>query len=203
MGSVGRIPGIGGIGSLLRSLTTPLTAIGLPPKAPGLIEYSSCYGDAYLLRRALYMPWELSSVLGEDMAYEGLEALQVRQRLELSQSMIGEPEAKVSALEMSWYMRNQLLRDADWAGMAHGLEIRVPFVDTILFKALAGAIAGGHRPGKRAMAATPKRALPDAVINRRKSGFFVPISDWMEGGASTNWGLRGWANKVYQTQISQ
>ena len=32
----------------------------------------------------------------------------------------------VSALEMSCYMRNQLLRDADWAGMAHSLEIRVP-----------------------------------------------------------------------------
>ena len=26
-------------------------------------------------------------------------------------------------------MRNQLLRDADWAGMAHSLEIRTPLVD--------------------------------------------------------------------------
>jgi len=203
VGTLGRIPGIGEIGRLLRSLTIPLTAIGLPLKAPGLIEYSSCYGDAYLLRRALYMPWELSSVLGKDMAHEGLEALQARQRLDSSQSMIGDPEAKVSALEMTWYMRNQLLRDADWAGMAHGLEIRVPFVDTTLFKALAGAIASGDRPCKQEMAATPKKALPDAVINRPKSGFFVPVSDWMEGGASANSGLRGWANKVYHTQISQ
>ena len=37
--------------------------------------------------------------------------------------------AKVAALETSLYMRNQLLRDADWAGMAHGLEVRVPLVD--------------------------------------------------------------------------
>jgi asparagine synthase (glutamine-hydrolysing) len=203
VGSLGRIPGVGEIGRFLRSLTIPLTAVGLPPKAPGLFEYSSCYGDAYLLRRALYMPWELSSVLGEDMAYEGLKALQVRQRLDSCQSMILEPEAKVSALELNWYMRNQLLRDADWAGMAHGLEIRVPFVDTTLFKALAGAIATSNGPGKQEMAATPRKALPNTVINRPKSGFFVPISDWMEGSASTKSGLRGWANKVYQTQTSQ
>jgi asparagine synthase (glutamine-hydrolysing) len=202
VGGVGRIPGIGEMGRFLRSLSMPLTAIGMPPKAPGLFEYSSCYGDAYLLRRALYMPWELSSVLGEDMAREGLAALQARRRLDASQSMISEPQAKVSALEMSWYMRNQLLRDADWAGMAHGLEIRVPFVDTSLFKALAGAIATGCRPGKQEMAATPKKALPDAVMNRPKSGFFVPISDWMERDAGTDRGLRGWAKKVYQAQIS-
>jgi asparagine synthase (glutamine-hydrolysing) len=202
VGGVGRIPGIGKIGRLLRSTSMPLTAIGMPPKAPGLFEYSSCYGDAYLLRRALYMPWELSTVLGEDMAREGLAALQARERLEASQTMIGEPRAKVSALEMSWYMRNQLLRDADWAGMAHGLEIRVPFVDTTLFKALAGAIATGRRPGKQEMAATPKKGLPDSVINRSKSGFFVPINDWMEGDAGTDRGLRGWAKKVYEAQIS-
>jgi asparagine synthase (glutamine-hydrolysing) len=202
VGSVGRLPGIQNVGRLLRYLTLPLTAIGLPPKIPGLFEYSGSFGDAYLLRRALYMPWELGSVLGEDMAHEGLEMLKARQRLDSSQSMIGNPMAKVSALEMSWYMRNQLLRDADWAGMAHGLEIRVPFVDTTLFKALAGAIATGHSPGKQEMAATPIKALPSAVINRPKSGFFVPISDWMECDNSTRGGLRGWAKKVYQTQIS-
>jgi len=202
VGSVGRLPGIRDVGRLFRYLTLPLTAIGLPPKAPGLFEYSGSFGDAYLLRRALYMPWELGSVLGDDMAQEGLEMLKARQRLESSQSMIGNPLAKVSALEMSWYMRNQLLRDADWAGMAHGLEIRVPFVDTTLFKALAGAIATGHSPGKQEMAATPLKALPNAVINRPKSGFFVPICDWMEGDDSTRSDLRGWAKKVYQTQIS-
>jgi hypothetical protein len=29
---------------------------------------------------------------------------------------------KISAMEKTWYMRGQLLRDSDWAGMAHGLE---------------------------------------------------------------------------------
>ena len=38
----------------------------------------------------------------------------------------------VQRLEKRLYLRNQLLRDADWAGMAHGVEIRVPLVDARL-----------------------------------------------------------------------
>ena len=41
---------------------------------------------------------------------------------------------RMSALEINWYMRNQLLRDSDWAGMAHSLEIRVPLVDLNLLR---------------------------------------------------------------------
>ena len=43
---------------------------------------------------------------------------------------------RVAALETSLYMRNQLLRDADWAGMAHSIEIRVPYVDPFFLAAL-------------------------------------------------------------------
>ena len=35
------------------------------------------------------------------------------------------------------YMRNQLLRDTDWASMAHSLEVRVPLVDTQLMSHIA------------------------------------------------------------------
>jgi len=51
----------------------------------------------------------------------------------LEESIPDAPEdfLKVSALEMVWYMRDQLLRVADWAGMPHSLEIRVPRVDIV------------------------------------------------------------------------
>ena len=35
----------------------------------------------------------------------------------------------VSLLESKIYMKNQLLRDTDWASMANSIEVRVPFVD--------------------------------------------------------------------------
>ena len=40
-------------------------------------------------------------------------------------------------------MRHQLLRDADWAGMAHGVEIRVPLVDVTLLKSVAPLLIPG------------------------------------------------------------
>ena len=199
---IGRVPGIASFGRLLRGLSSPFSGALLPPKAPGLLEFSSNFGDAYLLRRALFMPWELPSILGNDMAREGIQALDIRHRLNTCQSEINAPKAKVAALEMCWYMRNQLLRDADWAGMAHGLEIRVPFVDTVLFTQLARAIAAGHGPGKQDMAASPEKPLPATVLNRPKSGFFVPVRDWLEGGGTKERGLRGWSKRVYQAQNS-
>jgi len=201
VGGLGRVPGIGSIGRLFRALSAPLGGTVLSPKAPGLFEYASNFGDAYLLRRALFMPWELAGLMDGDMAREGLATLNARHRLDACQASLKAPKAKVAALEMVWYMRNQLLRDADWAGMAHGLEIRVPLVDVELLSALGGAIAHGHGPTKQAMAATPAKPLPEEVLRRPKSGFFVPVRDWMEGSGPKERGLRGWAKKVYQAQI--
>ena len=201
VGGLGAIPGIGGLGRFLRLFTSPLGGVVMPPKVPGVLEYCSRFGDAYLLRRALFMPWELASVMGGDMARDGLAALRARQRLEACQAGISSPKAKVAALEMTWYMRNQLLRDADWAGMAHGLEIRVPLVDVDLFMHLAAAIACGNGPGKQAMATTPGTPLPGQILNRPKSGFSVPVRDWLEGEGSKERGLRSWAKKIYRAQL--
>ena len=81
-------------------------------------------------------------------------------------------------------MRNQLLRDADWAGMAHSVEIRVPLVDVTLLKSLAPAI-GGLLPGagKAALAKAPAVPLPDEIVTRAKTGFGVPTEAWMDAAA--------------------
>jgi asparagine synthase (glutamine-hydrolysing) len=98
------------------------------PKYGGLFEYGGSYGGAYLLRHGLFMPWELSGVLDPDMVEEGCAELQSIERLNQTCADVSTSHHKVSALEMSWYMRSHLLRDTDWAGMAHSIEVRVPFV---------------------------------------------------------------------------
>ena len=88
--------------------------------------------------------------------------------------------ARVCVLESAHYMRNQLLRDADWAGMAHSLEIRVPIVDFTLLGALASTIpAIREGAGKAALAAAPTAQLPNEVVTRAKSGFGVPTGAWL------------------------
>jgi len=192
------LAGIPGLGSTVRLALAPLIRHFTSPKYAGLIEYGGSLGGAYLLRRALFMPWELPVVLEPDMAREGWRALETRARLEAATTGIGNPRLAVSALEMIWYMRHQLLRDADWAGMAHSLEIRVPFVDMSLLAHVAPILAACPGISKREVAATVAPLLPPAIFGRPKTGFSVPVQDWLLGPtARGERGLRGWAKVVY------
>jgi len=84
--------------------------------------------------------------------------------------------------------------------MAHSLEIRVPLVDADLLRRIAPLLASRHPPGKRDMAAAPRRKLPASVLDRPKTGFLVPVRDWLAadaGAGAGERGLRGWARMVY------
>jgi asparagine synthase (glutamine-hydrolysing) len=193
------------LGRALRGLAAPVAGLVGAPKYAGLVEYGTRYGDAYLLRRALYMPWELDGLLDHDLAREGLAALDIRRRVRAAEAPLNAARLKIAALEAAWYLRGQLLRDADWAGMAHGLEIRVPFVDAALWRSLAPALASATPPDKQAMAATPAKRLPDAVLARPKTGFTVPVRAWLAHGAGERKpprgrGLRGWAQLIHHAQ---
>ena len=198
------LPGaLPGLGRLFRTVTAPWLKHFTSPKYAGLLEYGGSYAGAYLLRRGLFMPWELPEILDPDMARLGWQELQPLVRVEETVPNIPEDFLKVSALEMVWYMRNQLLRVADWAGMAHSLEIRVPLVDIALLRKIAPLLASNQRPGKLDMAGTLENPLPDEVLQRTKSGFFVPVRRWLASDSSqkgANWdhNWRSWAQAVYK-----
>jgi asparagine synthase (glutamine-hydrolysing) len=127
------------------------------------------------------MPWELERVLPRDIVHEGLRRLDWRAQLEAS--LQPDPRSdfgRVATLEASHYLRNQLLRDTDWASMAHSLEVRTPLVDAWLLRQAGAAFAAlGTAGGKRLLAQVPRRALPAAVLARTKTGFQTPAADWM------------------------
>src|SRR5213076_2656741 len=68
----------------------------------------------------------------------------------------GNAYARVAALESSLYLRNQLLRDMDWASMAHSLEVRVPLVDAHLLRTLAPLLVSRRERGKQLLADAPR-----------------------------------------------
>lgn len=152
------------------------------PKLAGALTFGGTYPGAYFLRRGVFLPWELEGVLGREMAREGLERLRFLELLtEAMTPDPGTPYGRVAALEAGMYMRNQLLRDTDWAGMAHSLEVRVPLVDAWLLRALAPLLhdaAPKHR--KELLALAPSRPLPERIRRRPKTGFQVPIPVWLE-----------------------
>ena len=185
------------LGGVLRALAAPLVAAVTSPKYAGLLEYGTSVPGAYLLRRSLFMPWELAGILPPEMARDGLAELDTLARLGATLGDVADPRLQVSLLESAWYMRNQLLRDADWAGMAHSLEIRTPLVDIELLRRVAPLLAAGAAaPDKRAMADAPRRKLPGAVLARPKTGFVVPVRDWIAAPGGER-GLRSWARQVH------
>lgn len=170
------------------------------PKLAGLVELGGTYSHAYLLKRGLFLPFELAEVLSDDMAREGLERLKPG---DLVKSVLDPlPRgafARIASLESALYMRNQLLRDADWAGMAHGVEVRVPFVDRKLLETSA-AYRGrfGKAGGKNVLASAPSAPLPMTVLSRPKTGFTTPVGLWMRGedpvpAAAQSFPSRPWA----------
>jgi asparagine synthase (glutamine-hydrolysing) len=166
-----------------------------------LLEYGTSFEDAYLLRRALFMPWELPTVLDADIVRSGWREL--RPLLSLRETIPGldGDRARVTALEMTWYMRNQLLRDTDWAGMAHSIEVRTPLVDAELLTQVAPLLVSDRPPTKIDMARSSTIGAMDNVLKRAKTGFSTPVQQWLneETGSAVpaTRGLRAWAKAVF------
>jgi asparagine synthase (glutamine-hydrolysing) len=204
--AVQRIPFAHVMGRRVRKVLAPVLSYLTSPKYAALIEYGLTISSAYLLRRALFMPWEIDNILGPHITRAGLEELDVERTLYGSFEDLTQSHAIMLTLEMSFYMRDRLLRDSDWASMAHSVELRTPLVDHVLLETLAPTLTSGRPFTKNEMSMTPERRLPDAVLHRRKTGFEVPVREWSATGAvanTKNRGLRSWARMVYARQIDR
>ena len=133
---------------------------------------------AYLASRALFAGNGLRSLVGAARAAaaqqdalapppDGLSLLQ-----------------RVSWYELTGYMRNTLLRDSDVFSMAHGLELRVPFVDV---EVAAASVAVDDRlkvdgvVPKALLVRSVSDLLPREVWDRPKQGFQLPFARWLRG----------------------
>jgi asparagine synthase (glutamine-hydrolysing) len=165
---------------------------------------------AYFLRRGLYLPEELPGILGHDMAKAGLavyDPMLDAAKL-LADACPGDGREmneqiwhSIHIMESTQYMRNQLLRDADWASMAHSLEIRVPFVDAWLREQLAlFKFEPARSQGKAAVARQIAPELPSALWKRPKSGFFFPVMEWLQESPPSD-KVRTWGHDSRQIAI--
>jgi asparagine synthase (glutamine-hydrolysing) len=199
-----KVPALGeGVYRLNRALAKRSRHIS--PKMGDIVRYGSSYAGAYLVKRGRFLASELPDVMGRELAEEGLRRLDVLGLIERAVTPDpGNPYARVAALESSLYLRNQLLRDMDWASMAHSLEVRVPLVDAHLLKQLAPVLVTRKERGKQLLANAPLPPLPEAVRKRRKTGFTLPIKEWLmqdADGKRVEFGKRSWARRVYEVMF--
>jgi asparagine synthase (glutamine-hydrolysing) len=212
---LGLLPGhVGPLRASLHRIADRLPAGRRLPKVHGLIDHAGSLAGAYFVLRGIYMPAELRGLLDPALLDEGMRSYDpiadAHRHLPPGAARPGTvpwpggglARSAVSCLESSMYLRNQLLRDADWAGMAHSLEIRTPLVDRVLYEQLAPLVARAPRRhwNKQLLARAPRRPLPAAVAQRPKTGFLVPMTGWLESicqvHADEHWS-RAWVRHVF------
>lgn len=92
----------------------------------------------------------------------------------------------LARLEFAHYLQNQLLKDTDVMGMAHSLEIRVPYLDHELVRWVVGLPRSMKLGGARhkPLLVDALDGLPREIWARPKMGFTFPFAPWMRERAA-------------------
>ena len=153
--------------------------------ADGLARPASAAG-AYLTCRGLFAPSEVRALVGPELWAAATEVLDPLRAIgEAGGADTSDLFGWVSRAELGRYTHDQLLRDTDVMSMAHGLEVRVPFLDHVLVERVLRLPSAAHRNGDRPKAlllAALGERLPEVVrAPRPKQGFTFPFARWLRG----------------------
>ncbi len=141
--------------------------------------------SAYLIRRKLFSSAQVGKMLPVAANSPGwLSGLTQERMRQLRERIDGRAYADViGILEMSHYMGELLLRDTDAMGMAHSIEIRVPFLDNAFSQCALCLDPSARIPGdvpKHRFVEAVREWLPIENILRTKQGFRMPFCEWMQ-----------------------
>jgi asparagine synthase (glutamine-hydrolysing) len=154
---------------------------------PGALLRRTLHSRELLFYRRVELgPWRAGrKSLGRYVLPEALAKCRAEATLGLWRNLAGEMDTASQMRADLWtYLSEDCLAKSDRASMAHGLEVRVPMLgnpvlDTVLtLPAAAHYNAGG---GKALLRELARRHLPQAVWNREKHGFSVPLRELFNG----------------------
>ncbi len=146
----------------------------------------------YYIKRGIFMPNEINK-------YFDLTTVKnyIDDYIETSNQLCNENIlSSLSKIEFSNYLKNQLLRDSDWAGMANSIEIRVPFVDVEFIKSISNFEMFNHNYMKKNLSTLIDNDNIKEILLKPKRGFYTPYENWtidtFQSGynSSKNWSLQ-------------
>jgi asparagine synthase (glutamine-hydrolysing) len=133
---------------------------------------------AYTTSRQLFSSREVAELMGVRSPQNGRST----STLHLAGSARDDFINEVSLCELTGYMADMLLRDTDQMSMAHSLEVRVPFIDSVVVPyvlSLPGSWKVEPQRPKSLLLDALGDLLPEQIWRRRKMGFTLPFERWM------------------------
>ena len=106
---------------------------------------------------------------------------------------LDDPLIGMSFLDFVTYLPDDILVKVDRASMGVSLEVRAPLLDRQVIEfawRLPRAMKFNSQGGKRVLHSLLSRHVPEALFDRPKAGFSVPVVEWLSGP------LRGWAEEL-------
>lgn len=94
-----------------------------------------------------------------------------------------DPVDTMQYIDIHTWMRGDILLKADKMTMAHSLELRVPFLDKVVFDTaskIPTSLKTANGTTKYILRKAAEGIVPEHVLNRKKLGFPVPIRHWLK-----------------------
>lgn len=133
----------------------------------------------YLCLRGYFAPIQIAAILNIPVK----EVWQKISSFNYSSNLSSNPNLFAAQLEQDLYMKNQLLRDTDAMSMQHGIEIRMPFLDTEFIQTIeniSSDIRFDQKLAKGLLINSYQDLLPKEIWNRKKMGFSFPLQKWLK-----------------------
>jgi asparagine synthase (glutamine-hydrolysing) len=104
-----------------------------------------------------------------------------------------DPVDRMQFIDIHTWMRGDILLKADKMTMAHSLELRVPFLDKVVFDTaskIPTSLKTANGTTKYILRKAAEGIVPDHVLSRKKLGFPVPIRHWLKAE------MNEWAKQI-------
>jgi asparagine synthase (glutamine-hydrolysing) len=130
--------------------------------------------------KEIFSPDARAELTGRQSGFDPVELLRAR----FAETEGAELLARLQDVDLGTYLVDDLLVKTDRASMAHSLEARVPFLDSVITN-FALALPSRHKVrGLRKKVLLRKAAaplVPPELLRRRKRGFSIPAAAWLRG----------------------